>query len=359
MDILILGNGFDIAHGLNTKYTDFLNYCKNEDKYKHFCTTNIWMKHFLTRQSELGDTWIDLETEIYEVIKFIQTLALIAQKNSKKVDEYIFRVPKNFSDFSLFNIKNFLRKPEYGDVYSKEGTTKDDNVYYHIENYIDLVELLHKHLRIFTKGFEMYLNQETLSTDIKKYKFNLGTDCISLLNFNYTNTCENLYKIKFNHCGCGIKTQSVYIHGKLGNDPNFCNLVFGTHSFFNYLPNDLNEEIPVEFNVFKKHNQRHRYQTIESYQALLNELKYPKKIYTVTFHVVGHSLDKTDHHILKHIFLAKEKSIINIYYHDEDSRERLINNITKIIGEEEVLAKVRMIYQHDPSRGILIPIEDK
>ena len=59
------------------------------------------------------------------------------------------------------------------------------------------------------------------------------------------------------------------------------------------------------------------------------------------------------HHILKHIFLAKEKSIINIYYHDEDSRERLINNITKIIGEEEVMAKVRFIHQHDEKRGIL------
>ena len=28
MNILILGNGFDIAHGLDTRYTDFLNYCQ-------------------------------------------------------------------------------------------------------------------------------------------------------------------------------------------------------------------------------------------------------------------------------------------------------------------------------------------
>ena len=28
MDILILGNGFDIAHGLKTKYCDFLNIVK-------------------------------------------------------------------------------------------------------------------------------------------------------------------------------------------------------------------------------------------------------------------------------------------------------------------------------------------
>ena len=27
MQILILGNGFDLAHGLKTTYLDFLNYC--------------------------------------------------------------------------------------------------------------------------------------------------------------------------------------------------------------------------------------------------------------------------------------------------------------------------------------------
>lgn len=53
--------------------------------------------------------------------------------------------------------------------------------------------------------------------------------------------------------------------------------------------------------------------------------------------------------------IAREKSIINIYYHYEETQEKLINNITEIIGEEEVMAKVRMIYQHDPKRGILIP----
>ena len=28
MNILIIGNGFDLAHGLPTKYTDFLVFCK-------------------------------------------------------------------------------------------------------------------------------------------------------------------------------------------------------------------------------------------------------------------------------------------------------------------------------------------
>ena len=36
-----------------------------------------------------------------------------------------------------------------------------------------------------------------------------------------------------------------------------------------------------------------------------------------------------------------------------------MNNIDSIIGEEEVMAKVRFIYQHDPNKGILIPVEEQ
>lgn len=30
MDILIIGNGFDLAHGLKTSYKDFLDFCKEQ-----------------------------------------------------------------------------------------------------------------------------------------------------------------------------------------------------------------------------------------------------------------------------------------------------------------------------------------
>lgn len=62
MDILILGNGFDLAHELKTKYSDFLEYCKNEyqkylsidkSEYARLCRNNIWIKHFITRQRVL------------------------------------------------------------------------------------------------------------------------------------------------------------------------------------------------------------------------------------------------------------------------------------------------------------------
>ncbi len=69
--------------------------------------------------------------------------------------------------------------------------------------------------------------------------------------------------------------------------------------------------------------------------------------------MIGHSLDETDKNILEHLFLINQNAIINIYYHDEEAQESYINNITDIIGEEEVMRRVRLIDQHDKTRGIL------
>ena len=34
MNILVIGNGFDLAHGLPTKYTDFLFFCSSDKKHQ-------------------------------------------------------------------------------------------------------------------------------------------------------------------------------------------------------------------------------------------------------------------------------------------------------------------------------------
>ena len=143
------------------------------------------------------------------------------------------------------------------------------------------------------------------------------------------------------------------MHGNIGCK-NGCNLVLGTYSFDNKPQNwNPRSAIPYEFNVFRKHNQRHKYGTIEDYQNLLKELTKYGKVIKPVFHVIGHSLDETDKKILKHLFVTNKKAIINIYYHDEEAQESYINNITDIIGEEEVMRRVRLIDQHDKTRGIL------
>ena len=367
MDILIIGNGFDLAHGLKTSYGEFLDFCKNlkfEDEseqysdYKHCLEKNLWMKHFITRQNQLGNTWIDLENEIYEVIKFLKSQFIFDKYRDSSLLKMnkILEIEKYKCNFQLQNIHDYLRDAYSNDNLSKDGIEpffKYDMIGFYLENSQDLINLLHRHLIEFTHLFEKYLLEEGFANPehITKYDFPLKNENrnVHILSFNYTDTYERLYMKKSLYADS--ISLYVYIHGKAG----LHNLILGTQSFYNYLPNPVNEQIPIEFNVFKKHNMRHKYNTIEAYQNLLKIITDPQRIIKPVFHIVGHSLDMTDRVILEHLLLANKKAVIKIYYHDEESQERLINNITDIIGEKEVMTRVQFIDQKDTQRGILIP----
>ena len=348
MDILILGNGFDLAHGLRTKYGHFLEYCKEKypttknvgvDNSKNFLFENIWVKHFLNKTLE-GDKWIDLENEIYNVIEKLSKLPYF--KDSKSYERYnntAFILQKDNMQFTFDNARNFF----------KDSSTliMRECHYALVENFINF---LYEQLHAFVNEFEKYLIEEINTKEIsKRFIFPIKKQGhLRIISFNYTNTFERLYDSKSIYAD--DKPKYVYIHGKIC-DSNNSELVLGTKTFDN-------EQVSVEFNIFKKHNQRHRYGTIDPYQELLKELKDKRKIIKPTFHVIGHSLDNADHNILRHIFRAKEDSTIKIYYHNQEALKRMQDNIDLIIGEDEVIEKVKFIKQDDLKRGILIPQEE-
>lgn len=113
--ILLIGNGFDLAHGLPTSYSYFLDFCDkikeillfqdfsndewkkdiilnwdidNSIKSKLFeewntnnnlnklfieiydnIKINIWITYFLKKRNQLGKNWIDFESEISNVVQ--------------------------------------------------------------------------------------------------------------------------------------------------------------------------------------------------------------------------------------------------------------------------------------------------
>ena len=177
MDILIIGNGFDLAHGLKTSYGEFLDFCKNlkfEDEseqysdYKHCLEKNLWMKHFITRQNQLGNTWIDLENEIYEVIKFLKSQFIFDKYRDSSLLKMnkILEIEKYKCNFQLQNIHDYLRDAYSNDNLSKDGIEpffKYDMIGFYLENSQDLINLLHRHLIEFTHLFEKYLLEEVFA----------------------------------------------------------------------------------------------------------------------------------------------------------------------------------------------------
>ena len=92
MNILVIGNGFDLAHGLPTSYKEFLKFVlESEDmcsrfqknglgakesasaaaEIKEMIKDNFWINHF-QKVSECGENWIDFEKE--------DSMALIRQQ---------------------------------------------------------------------------------------------------------------------------------------------------------------------------------------------------------------------------------------------------------------------------------------
>lgn len=128
MNILIIGNGFDLAHKLPTKYTDFLDFLENVrvlkeihseeikrlirkidkdmkqylftdennfninskrseyiDEIYQLSKDNIWINWLYQRRADneiLGEYWVDFETEISGVIQSIEQLSPILSESS-------------------------------------------------------------------------------------------------------------------------------------------------------------------------------------------------------------------------------------------------------------------------------------
>nr|DAM45328.1 MAG TPA: abortive infection protein [Caudoviricetes sp.] len=195
MNILVIGNGFDLAHGLPTKYGDFLDSVeavklfnngynkflenlKNDKKelYKKvlplendnrlkegyvedlnkYIENNFWIEHFLeirASKREIGENWIDFEKEIADVLEKMKY-------NEKKIDTVFWDILDDIIKYRIdveFNekqINTLCTALEYVSIIfklknDKEGTIKN--------NWENLKEHLNR-FSAFSNGLELYHN---------------------------------------------------------------------------------------------------------------------------------------------------------------------------------------------------------
>ena len=357
MNILVIGNGFDLAHGLPTSYKDFLVFIERYKEYydksriiydftnitmyfknlkenrsdiyneiNSLINENRWIHHFLKLKDENmlenKQTWIDFESEISKVI---QTLDIVKRRlkndfysetNQVRLDEYEFEVLHDIFDFDrkLDIVNRFLLLKEI------ESITKK------------LVEDLNRLIRCLEVYLDDYVSNKYFET-LKKKEFITNLKIDNVLSFNYTNTYKRLYDsshIEFN-----------YIHGMVNSkhDLNSCNLILGIDE---YLDNtDRNQY--VDFIQFKKFFQRIYKGTGSSYKEWLETFEIHKKEFSklrrgLNIYFIGHSLDVTDKDILKDLILH-EGANTTIYYHNQEALSRLITNLVKVIGEDELISR--------------------
>ena len=361
MNVLLLGNGFDLYHKLPTTYLSFLtiaeylakhnqipptyelffdevkNKCRelddsftiykdlylsknvfsNEDFYaleqfQDIIQHNEWANYFLSMyNSDLS--WIDFEKEINKVIiefkrintdfKFVQRIGEIRGKNNSKIFK---QFKKYFTVVEKHLVLNFK--------FTKESTVIDNLLEVDMNK---IFENLYLSLLSFEDAFKIYLNYF-----IEKPLLNSKTEFIErnsvfnkfnkVITFNYTNTFEKLYNGEVYH-----------IHGNIDKQ-----IVMG----INPTKDDELDELDTSTIMFKKYYQRILFRTDNEF---FNE--FGKE--TVPSHgidnliVSGHSLDVTDQDIIKTIF--KKSKNTYILFHSQSALSNYIKNLISIYGKKE------------------------
>ena len=269
MNILVIGNGFDLAHRLQTTYKDFLRFTDefmiyktakenrqelgwsdDEDTrfYKYFISLfnesqrskdarkiveeldmlireNVWLEHFKNTQIENG--WIDFESEISKVIQTLEEVRKIADDALKQGRSKIELDRRQ---------KGILR-------YVGAGVQRiEDAISIPKERGLKDLDRLIRCLEIYLSDYVNNYSVENTLPDIKNLPY-----LDKVLSFNYTNTYERLYN---NHSFLEFD----YIHGKadINNTVVTNNMVLGIDE---YLKGDEKNE-NIEFIEFKKFYQR-------------------------------------------------------------------------------------------------------
>ena len=347
MNILIIGNGFDLAHKLPTKYTDFLDFLgdvrilkeempqnleqlsdkidENIRKYlfnsnsshldinsKHqkyineiykLSKGNLWIKWFAQEKEEneaLGEYWIDFEAEISKIIQTIESI-LSVYPIEEQSDYY------KCSIHSFF-IEDLYYLDEPIEINMKRITNKLIN---------DLNDLI-RCFEIYLENFVKNINISQLSLDI----YNLNID--KILTFNYTNTYQKLYN---------TDVECDHIHGKadINNDIESNNMVLGIDDYLNEDEKFTN----TNFIEFKKYYQRLIKGTNCDYKKWIDEINQTKDFAKHNVYIFGHSLASTDRDVLLD-FIENEKTIITIYYNNSNQYSDQICNLVHLIGPDKL-----------------------
>lgn len=311
MNILVIGNGFDLAHGLPTKYGDFLEFVKvirqvievhdqqsldsiewgninlqirkfiennmgnvrnnllsQKQIWSELLDNNFWIDYFLQCDMYQKENWIDFESEISKVIQSIDN-----DMKRKGFDENIAVSELPVPFLSEMFLNNFALLEEEREMCANEEIKKkeeeegvkwnvgksSDYLKEYIENhpfenlkeeitYKQLIMRLEDDLDKLIRSLEIYLVEYVgLIDGVEKCTAIQGINPDYILSFNYTNTYERIY-------GIGKKVEYNYIHGKVdkSNTIETNNMVLGIDEYLE--PERMNKEI--RFIGFKKYYQR-------------------------------------------------------------------------------------------------------
>lgn len=385
MNILVIGNGFDLAHEMPTRYSDFLDFMtlyiiKNYPEWKgwggdpsvdefsprkYYNSTLLKISEKIPRDSKIRIFFNKYEEKFKSQINEHESLNTFYWNTFLRycLNCYDYRLSFN-SEFNWIDIENEiytflieLQKQKFSEdtlenlsimMPQMHGISKRvivpffiSNVYYYLNSKDIPQESLKKEifrylfgeLENFSLLLKIYLkivSEDFQENPQQKFKINFKDDSggyngifiDKILSFNYTNTSE-IY----------VSPESInFINGSLEEN----NIILGIEN-----PESAENNSNDSITFFFKNVQRVLYNFYYSYKNWFgyndskiekvnnkNIINNGKQIY-----IIGHSLSSSDKYILTDLMMNANK--VTIYYYSPKDREDKISNLYKILGDQK------------------------
>lgn len=343
--LLLLGNGFDLAHNLKTGYNDFiLWYLKKSFANADFA--NFYEDELLRIDKNIRFSPFDEFKNFDDLIDFFfkQNIQSFLLNSHYKVKNYsnnfqnpysvlikskLFNVLLlNCRDCNWVDIENefyeMLRTILQLENKNKQKALSDLNcsmksIIGNLELYLETQKPTHLHSG-YSEIFQSEINKRECIEEFNDEELALKDSLV--LNFNYTNTVQRYFESHPNHFN--NKWLKVnYIHGQIADTKNPLIFGFGDELDENYAK--LESE---KIKGFLEYIKSFWYFRTTNYHELIRFIE--SSHYQVS--ILGHSCGLSDRTMLNMIFEHKNCKSIKIYYHKKETGEHNFNEITQEIS---------------------------
>ncbi len=384
--VLVIGNGFDLYHKLPTSYMDYLSFAKNWNvfyevfttsptkenkpkrnlisvrlgesnelttesmqdfaKYSHlFCAKHIdyinehihknaWYEYF-SKTALNSQNWVDFEMEIYNVLQHVEKYYDVF-KNIPSRGRIVPELSLSESGrqiIRLFSRYAHEKNIEYINLGCGPLSVADATIEKITQNKKLLLNSMRNELDYFNKCFNYFILEFVSKIKCSCYSEQIRElGDVYLLNFNYTYTYASVYG-----------KQELLSHHPVHGEAKEENLVLG-------IPDSAFQE-SLEYVYFQKYFQRIQKRTGNFYREWLYIDNQQIEVY-----IMGHSLNSADKGILDAIFDNELVSKVRIYYHSQESYEKMIINLVDMYDRDFVIeqtgkGRVEFTFLDPPIKG--------
>lgn len=366
--LFIIGNGFDLAHGLPTSYKHFIDdyieellmklakdkifddgfilvdfsrdnqpdFKKSFDKIKdltgikdyvsrniNYCTISFKNKFFeILLNKCTTENWVDIENVYYVILK---------EKVKGKNINYPWDAKQ--LNFEFEQIKNLLEKyliEKVIEKYQFDFIKNQDIDWVKIYNFLKPISLMSNENNIFNEFIKVE-DVDDIKEHFGKERKEEVINNLYFLNFNYTHL-STVYSGVFQKDD-KIESKVNFIHGELKNTKdNKVNFGFGDE-----MDDDYKLIENIDDNEYLKNFKSFQYLQNSNYNDLL------RYIDTNKFQVVilGHSCGLSDRTLLNTIFEHTNCRSIKVYYHQKDDGSdnytEIIQNISRHFNKKKLM----------------------